>query len=56
MVKHAQEIDFLESTLPDITDWNSIKWNKVIKYVGKLQKRIYRAECMEYFENRIYSC
>ena len=48
MVKHAQEIDFLESTLPDITDWNSIKWNKVIKYVGKLQKRIYRAECMEY--------
>ena len=38
MVKHVQENDFLEPTLPDITDWSSIKWNKVIKYVDNSQK------------------
>ena len=48
MAKYAQENDFLEFTLPDNTDWSSIKWNKVTKYVDKLQKRIYRAESMEY--------
>jgi len=40
----TQENNFLESTLPDTTDWNSINWKKVIKYVDKLQKRIYHAE------------
>ena len=48
MAKYAQENDFLEFTLPDNTDWSSIKWNKVTKYVDKLQKQIYRAESMEY--------
>ena len=47
MVKYAQENDFLESTLPDITDWSSIKWNKVVKYVDKLQKQIYHAESLK---------
>ena len=48
MVKHTQENNFLESTLPDIIDWNSINWKNVQKYVDKLQKRIYRAESMKY--------
>ena len=33
-----------ESTTPCVTDWSSINWNKVNKYVSKLQKRIFRAE------------
>ena len=40
----TQENKVLESTLPDTTNWNSIKWNKTFKYVDKLQKRIYHAE------------
>jgi len=44
----TQEIDyFLESALPYTTDWNSIYWKKVYKYVDKLQKRIYHAESMK---------
>jgi RNA-directed DNA polymerase len=34
----------IESTFPDITDWTSINWNKIEKYVDKLQNRIYHAE------------
>jgi RNA-directed DNA polymerase len=33
-----------ESTVPYNTDWTSINWFKVEKYVDKLQKRIYHAE------------
>lgn len=42
----TQENDFLESTLSSATKWGSINWNKVRKYVDKLQKRIYHAESM----------
>ena len=33
-----------ESASSDITDWNSINWEKVEKYVDKQLKRIYKAE------------
>lgn len=33
-----------ESTSSDTTDWNSINWEKVEKYVDKQLKRIYKAE------------
>ena len=33
-----------ESASSNITDWNSINWNKAEKYVDKQQKRIYGAE------------
>ena len=33
-----------ESASSNITDWQSIDWNKVEQYVGKQQKRIYKAE------------
>ena len=33
----------LKAKFPDITNWNDINWHKSIKYVDKLQKRIYRA-------------
>ena len=33
-----------ESTTPYTTDWSCINWNKVNKYVSKLQRRIFRAE------------
>ena len=32
-----------EPAKPDVTDWKSIKWYKVNRYVDSLQKRIYRA-------------
>ena len=32
------------SVSSDITDWDSINWNNVEKYVDKQQKRIYEAE------------
>ena len=32
------------SVSSDITDWDSINWNSVEKYVDKQQKRIYEAE------------
>ena len=30
-----------ESTTPDVTDWLSVNWHDVNKYVDKQQKRIY---------------
>lgn len=33
-----------ESTTPYTTVWSSLKWNRIEKYVSKLQKRIFRAE------------
>ena len=33
-----------ESTTPYTTDWSSLKWSRIEKYVSKLQKRIFRAE------------
>ena len=32
------------SVSSDITDWDSINWNRVERYVDKQQKRIYEAE------------
>lgn len=29
------------------TDWNSVNWNEIQKYVTKLRQRIYRAEQLE---------
>ena len=34
-----------KAAFPDVTDQNTINWYKTEKYVDKLQKRIYRAEC-----------
>ena len=31
----------LKSAFTDITDWTAINWQKIEKYVDKLQKRIY---------------
>lgn len=42
-MRNTPDSDIRESTLPDATDWSSINWYKVEKYVDKLQKRIYRA-------------
>ena len=56
-----------ESASSDITDWNSVNWDRVEKYVDKQQKRIYKAEVEnrhrdvrniqrtknEYFKNRM---
>ena len=43
-MKHAQNDNVYESTAQYVTDWSSINWYKVEKYVDKLQKRIYHAE------------
>ena len=32
------------SVSSDTTDWDSINWNRVERYVDKQQKRIYKAE------------
>ena len=36
-----------ESASSNITVWQSIDWNKVEQYVGKQQKRIYKAGLRE---------
>jgi len=46
-MKTQDNNDFLESTLPHVTNWADINWQKVVKYVDKLQKRIYRAESLK---------
>ena len=33
-----------KSASSDITDWKSIDWDKIEKYVDKQQKRIFKAE------------
>jgi len=33
-----------ESAFTDVTDWDAIDWQKIERYVSKLQKRIYHAE------------
>ena len=43
MIKRSQNSSFEETSFPDNTDWNAIKWHKVEKYVDKMQKQIYRA-------------
>jgi RNA-directed DNA polymerase len=43
-MRNTQKDNFV-STTSNITDWSSIDWNKTEKYVDKIQKRIYRAEC-----------
>ena len=39
----TSENNLSKSKFPDITDWKNVNWHKIIKYVSKLQKRIYRA-------------
>ena len=39
----TQNVNVCEPAKPNTTDWNSIKWNKVNRYVSSLQKRICRA-------------
>ena len=43
-LRNAANNNFCKSTSSSITDWESIKWNKIEKYVDKQQKRIYKAE------------
>ena len=43
-MRYAQNKNVYESTTPHITDWSTIKWNKIEKYVDKQLKRIYHAE------------
>ncbi|MBQ2637224.1 MAG: reverse transcriptase N-terminal domain-containing protein [Bacilli bacterium] len=43
-MRYAQNDNVYESTAQYVTDWSSINWYKVEKYVDKLQKRIYHAE------------
>jgi len=43
MMKYSEN-NFRESTFSYTTDWNNINWHKIIKYVDKLQKRIYLAK------------
>ena len=40
------------SVSSDITDWDSINWNRVERYVDKQQKRIYGAEVKNQFNRR----
>ena len=34
----------IKSAMPDLTNWQAVKWQKAEKYVEKLQKRIFHAE------------
>ncbi len=43
-LRNAANNNFCKSTSSSITDWESINWNKIEKYVDKQQKRIYKAE------------
>ena len=40
------------SVSSDITDWDSINWNRVERYVDKQQKWIYGAEVKNQFNRR----
>ena len=43
-MRNAANNNICKSVSSDITEWNSINWNKLEKYVDKQQKRIYKAE------------
>ena len=43
-LRNATNNSICESISSNITDWNSIDWNKSERYVDKQQKRIYKAE------------
>ena len=43
-LRNAPNDIICESASSDITDWNSVNWDRVEKYVDKQQKRIYKAE------------
>ena len=43
-MRNATNNFICESISSNITDWNSIDWNKSERYVDKQQKRIYKAE------------
>lgn len=37
-------LNIKKSAVPPLTDWNSLNWTKIKRYVEKLQQRIYHAE------------
>ena len=43
---NTQSKTTIKSAMPELTDWQAIKWQQAEKYVEKLQKRIFRAEKM----------
>ena len=43
-MRNATNDNICKSVSSYTTDWNSINWNKLEKYVDKQQKRIYKAE------------
>lgn len=43
-MRNATNTIICKSTSSNVTDWNSIEWSKIEKYVDKQQKRIYEAE------------
>ena len=43
-MRNAANNNICKSVSSDITDWDSINWNRVERYVDKQQKRIYKAE------------
>jgi len=54
MTKRSQKNHFEETSFPDSTDWNAVKWHKVEKYVDKMQKQIYRAVSEKDFRKARY--
>ena len=43
-LSYSANTNICVSVSSDITDWDSINWNRVERYVDKQQKRIYKAE------------
>ena len=43
-MRNTSNMNIYKSTSSDITDWKSIDWNKIEKYVDKQQKQIYKAD------------
>ena len=43
-MRNTSNMNICKSTSSDITDWKSIDWNKIKKYVDKQQKQIYKAD------------
>jgi len=54
MTQRSKNNHFEETSFPDSTDWNAVKWHKVGKYVDKMQKQIYRAVSEKDFRKARY--
>ena len=52
-LRNAPNNHICESASSNVTDWNSIDWNKSERYVDKQQKRIYKAEVNNVLENNL---